>query len=188
LGINNFMSTNPCQDNTNNLYANYFSFKIERGTNSLELMTQKVNLPGVTVPDQSQPTIFGTTVPIPTMVIQYEPLVVEFLVDSNLENWKTIYSWMRDVTNIKDATNYDLTYQKWHYTASLILHPTTSCPTDPVLTVNFFHVIPVRLSGLIFQSDVADAPILKSSCTFKYSFYELIPDAPSSLGGEYGPI
>ena len=41
-------------------------------------------------------------------------------------------------------------------------------------------------SGLIFQSDTADAPILKSSVTFKYSYYELEPDASSELGGDYG--
>jgi hypothetical protein len=181
------MSSLPCQDNTNNLYANYFSFKIERGTDPLELMVQKANLPGITVPDQSQPTIYGTTVPVPTMTVQYEPLVVEFLVDSNLENWKTIYSWMRDITNIQDANSYDLAYQNWHYSAALILHPTINCDVpNPVLTVKFANVIPVRLSGLVFQTDAADAIILKASATFKYSYYELTPDAPTELGGGYG--
>ena len=180
------MTTNPCQSNTNNLYANYFSFKIERGTDSLELMVQKANLPGITVPDQPQPTIFGTTIPIPNMTIQFEPLIVEFIVDNNLNNWKSIFSWMRDITNIEDAYNYNLNYQNWHYSASLILHPTDSCDTpNPVLTVKFANVIPVRLSGLIFQTDVSDAPILKASATFKYSYYTLNPDAPEELGAGY---
>jgi hypothetical protein len=180
------MTTNPCQSNTNNLYANYFSFKIERGSDPLELMVQKANLPGITVPDQAQPTIFGTTVPVPTMTVQYEPLVVEFMVDSDLANWKIIYSWMRDITNIQDAISYDLTYQSWHYSGALILHPTIGCDTpNPVLTVKFANLIPVRLSGLIFQSDTADAPIIKASATFKYSYYELTPDAPTELGGDY---
>lgn len=181
------MTSNPCQDNTNNLYANYFSFKINRGTDTLELMLQKANLPGITVPDQSQPTIFGTTVPVPTMTVQFEPLVLEFLVDSDLNNWKSIYSWIRDITNIQDATNFDLRYQKWHYTATLTIQPTVRCDgAEPVMFAKFFHVVPVRLSGLIFQSDTADAPILKSSVTFKYSYYELEPDASSELGGDYG--
>jgi hypothetical protein len=184
--INIFMPVNPCQDNTNNLYGNYFSFKIDRGTDSLELMIQKANLPGLTVPDQAQPTILGTTIPVPSMTVQYEPLTVEFLVDSNLENWKSIYSWIRDITNIQNADDYDLTYQSWHHTASLILHPTISCDTpNPVLTVSFANIIPVRLTGLIFQADVSDVPILKASCTFKYSHYELNPDAPSELGDNY---
>jgi uncharacterized ubiquitin-like protein YukD len=40
------------------------------------------------------PTILGTTIPVPTMTIQFEQLNVEFLVDSNLANWKSIYSWI----------------------------------------------------------------------------------------------
>jgi hypothetical protein len=86
------MSSIPCQDNTNNLYGNYFQLKILRGTSRLELMVQKANLPGITIPDQAQPTIFGTTIPVPSMTAQFEPLTVEFLVDQDLENWKSIYS------------------------------------------------------------------------------------------------
>lgn len=180
------MSSNPCQDNINNLYGNYFSFIIDRGTDQLELMVQKANLPGLTVPEQAQPTILGTTIPVPTMTVQFEQLNVEFLVDSNLANWKSIYSWIRDITNIQNASDYDLAYRFWHHTASLILHPTIGCDTpNPVLTVRFANIVPVRLSGLIFQSDVSDAPVLKASCIFKYSHYELDPDAPSSLGQSY---
>lgn len=183
------MAQNNCQSNINNLYGNYFSFVINRGTQNLELMVQKVNLPGLSVPEQPQPTILGTTVPIPTMSIQFEQLTVEFLVDSNLQNWKSIYSWIRDITNIQDATNYNLNYKNWHHTASLILHPTVNCDTpNPVLTVQFDNIVPVRLSGLVFQSDVSDAPILKATCIFKYSHYELTPDATSSLGAAYDQI
>lgn len=180
------MSANICQDNINNLYGNYFSLKIDRGTDSIELMVQKANLPGIVVPDQPQPTILGTTVPVPTLAIQYEPLSVEFMVDSNLENWKSIYSWIRDITNIETAEDYDLAYRYWHHTASLILHPTINCDTpNPVLTVSFANIVPIRLSGLIFQTDVADVPILKATCVFKFSHYTLTPDAPESLGRPY---
>jgi hypothetical protein len=78
------MTANPCNDNINFLYGNYFRLFINRTTDPLELMVTKTNLPGVSIPDQNQPTIFGTTIPIPTMAIQYEPLSVEFIVDSDL--------------------------------------------------------------------------------------------------------
>jgi hypothetical protein len=180
------MPGNPCQNDINNLYGNYFTLVINRGTTILELMVQKANLPGITVPDQSQPTIFGTTVPVPTLVAQFEPLTIEFLVDANLANWKSIYSWMRDITNIENASDYNLAYRDWHYTASLILHAPINCDDpNPILTVEFNHLIPTRLSGLILQVDVPDAPILKASCTFKYSYYKLNPDAPEELGPDY---
>ena len=178
------MTTNPCQSNTNLLYSNYFQLKILRGTSALELMVTKVNLPGITIPDQAQPTIFGTTIPVPTMSAQFEPLYVEFLVDNELENWKSIYSWMRNVTNIQDSTTNNLPYDDWHYTAQLIipsaLYKYDGC-VDPILTVSFTNFIPVKLSGLMFSSETSDAQQLKCSCTFKYSYYTVSPDASPRL-------
>ena len=178
------MTSLPCQDNTNNLYTNYFQLKILRNTDRLELMVQSANLPGVTIPDQAQPTIFGTTIPVPSMTIQYEPLFVEFLVDQDLENWKSLYSWIRNITNIRDSSEYNLAYQDWHYQATLTIPSSVyryaGCG-DPVLTVSFENLIPVKLSGLPFKSDVNDAVPLKATCTFKYSYYTLNPDAPGNL-------
>lgn len=179
------MSSNPCQDNLNLLYSNYFQLKILRGTRVLELMATKVNLPGLTIPDQAQPTIFGTTIPVPSMTVQFDPLSIEFLVDDDLTNWKSIYSWMRNITNMKDSSSNNIeNYQEWHYQASLILQSNLykygGCNT-PVLTVEFANLIPIKLSGLIFQSDSGDAQHVKASCMFKYSYYELNPDAPEDL-------
>jgi hypothetical protein len=180
------MSALNCQDNLNPLYNNYYTLQILRGTRLLELMVQKVNLPGLTVPDQNQPTIFGTTIPIPSMTVQFEPLTVEFIVDENLTNWLSIYSWIRNITNIADSTTANLDYADWHYTAKLLIMNSafkyTGC-TDPVLTVGFQNVIPTRLTGLVFQSDSPDTNILKASCTFKYSYYTFDPPPPLSLFG-----
>lgn len=148
-------------------------------------MITKTNLPGLSIPDQPQPTIFGTTIPVPTMAAQFEPLTVEFLVDNNLENWKSIYSWMRNVTNIKDSTSNNIAnYQDWHYTATLTLpsalYKYDGC-VEPILTVQFEHLIPTKLSGMVFTSETNDAQHLKASCSFKYSYYTLNPDAPNNL-------
>lgn len=178
------MSSIPCQDDINLLYNNYYRLKILRGTKILELLIQKTNLPGISISDQPQPTIFGTTIPVPTLGIQFEPLSVEFLVDKNLNNWKSIYSWMRNISNIENDVDHNLEYQKWHYNAALQIFDNSpeSYKCDiPLLTVEFGNLIPVKLSGLIFQSDNSDTVQLRASCTFKYSFYNLNPDAPSNL-------
>lgn len=174
-----------CSTNINTLYNNYFNIKFQRGTDQFELMCQRVNLPGIGVPDVPQPTIFGTTVPVPTMSATFEPLSVEFIVDSDLSNWKAIYSWIRNITNIKDATSNNIAdYQDWHVTANLYLYAEPYKPlgcNTPVLTVNFNHVVPISLSGLNFQSDVSDTNIQKASCKFRYSYYTMTPDAPNNL-------
>jgi hypothetical protein len=181
-----------CIANINPLYNSYFTLRFGRGTQQFELNCQKANLPGCTIPETSQPTIFGTTIPVPTMQFNYETLNVEFIVDSELTNWKSIYSWMRNLANI--ATDQDiavnsgrdnnteginLPYQDWHHEATLTLYdPANKCPS---LAVTFRYIIPTRLSGMVFQSDSADAIIQKASCQFKFSYYELNPDAPGNL-------
>lgn len=148
-------------------------------------MVTKTNLPGVTIPDQPQPTIFGTTIPVPATTIQYDPLSIEFIVDSNLTNWKSIYSWIRNLTNISDSTTNNIEYQDWHRdTAQLqLISPLNKYDAciDPILTVTFFNLIPVKLSSLTFQTDSSDVPHLKASCLFKYSYYSMEPDAPKDL-------
>ena len=111
-----------CISNINPLYNSYFTLVFGRGTRQFELNCQKANLPGCTVPDTSQPTIFGTTVPVPTMQFNYETLNTEFIIDSNLTNWKSLYSWMRNMSNIDDDTSHNLDYQEWHKTATLTIY------------------------------------------------------------------
>lgn len=174
-------------DNTDPLYANYFQLTFGRGTRQLELMVQKCNLPGLVLPDQAQPTIFGTTVPVPTMAAQFEALNIEFIVDSQLTNWKSIFSWMRNLSNIRNDYEYNIQdYQDWHHTATLKLMSTDfkyGC-TNVVQSITFAYIIPVRLSSLSFQSDSPDAQIVKAACSFKYSYYTLDPDADIVLNGE----
>jgi hypothetical protein len=171
--------------NINPLYNNSFKFIINRGTDQLELMVQRVNLPSITIGDQAQPTIFGTTIPVPTLAIGFDTLNVEFVVDSNLENWQSLYTWMRFMTNIADDTSYnDMDYQYWHNYAILSIYgnpqdinfsSSSSCGSTGI-TVKFHNVIPISLSGLNFQSDSTDLTIQKSTCKFKYSYYEFLPD------------
>ena len=60
------------------MYNSYFRLVFGRGTKQMELMCQRANLPGISVPDQPQPTTLGTTIPVPTMVANFETLNVEF--------------------------------------------------------------------------------------------------------------
>ena len=160
-----------CTTNTNPLYNSYFRLLFGRGTGQMELLCQRVNLPGISVPDQPQPTILGTTIPIPTMVANFETLNVEFIVDSDLTNWISLYSWIRNITNVKNDVDYNIEYQSWHHSANLYLYdPTTNCE---VLNATFHYIVPVKLNGLQFQADSADALVQKANCTFKYSYFDL---------------
>lgn len=178
-----------CYDSINPLYNNLFKLVLNRDSDQFELMVQKVNLPGIGISDQPQPTIFGTTIPIPTMAAAFDPLSVEFIVDSQLENWKKIYAWIRQLANISNDDEHNICYQKWHNSSATLkifkqdykypVQATIDCP-DPVLcTITFENLIPISLSGLNFQSDTTDLMIQKATCRFKYSYYTIDPDPGS---------
>ena len=92
-----------CKNNINPLYNNYFRLTFSRGTSQFELMCQRVTLPGLSIGETKQPTTLGTTIPIPTLAANFEPLKVDFIVDNDLTNWKSIYSWMRNISNIDNV-------------------------------------------------------------------------------------
>jgi len=169
-----------CTTNINPLYNNYFKIVFARGTRQLELMCQRVNLPGISIGEAQQPTTLGITIPYATLAASFEPLKIEFIVDDDLGNWKSIYSWIRNITNIENDTEHNIEYQKWHISADLyVLDPVNCNQTN--LKVTFKNVIPVNLSGIAFQSDNSDSNIVKATATFKYSYYKLHPDATSNL-------
>lgn len=160
-----------CTTNTNPLYNSYFQLIFGRGTNQMELLCQRVNLPGISVPDQPQPTIYSTQIPVPTMVTNFEPLAVEFIVDSEMSNWISIYSWIRNMSNIGNDTQHSLRYKDWHHEANLfIIDPASGCE---LLHATFRYIIPIKLNGINFQSDSSDVIIQKCTCSFKYSYFEL---------------
>ncbi len=168
-----------CSSNINPLYNSYFRLIFGRGTKQMELMCQRANLPGIAVPDQNQPTVLGVNIPVPTMSANFELLNVEFIVDSDLTNWKNLYSWIRNITNIQNDIDHNLMYQDWHHSANLYLFdPSNNCS---ILQTTFHYIIPVKLNGLVFQADSSDAVIQKATCSFKYSYYDMWIDGEDAV-------
>lgn len=162
--------------NINPLYNNYFSLKFNFKLNTqFELLCQRVNLPGIKIPDLTQPTNLGTTIPVPSLIAGFEPLAAEFIVDENMDNWLTVYNWVKNITNIQDDKLDNITYQTWHTTAVLSIYtsPYSLNGCDHPIKVTFYNIVPISLGGLNFQSDNTDTVIQKASAQFKYSYYTI---------------
>jgi hypothetical protein len=172
-----------CSTSINPLYNNYFRLIFGRGTKQLELMCQRVNIPGISLGETAQPTALGVTIPYATTAATFDPLKVEFIVDSDLNNWKSLYSWIRNITNIADDTSHNINYQNWHINATLELLDPVTCSTVELKFI-FHNVIPLNLSGFSLQTDNQDVNLVKASAAFKYSYYSMLPDADSNLLGD----
>ena len=96
--------------NINPLLTNAYKFDIKRGDDKLSLFGQGVVLPGLKLNVQPQPTTLGIQIPVAVNTFNFEPLALEFIVDENLENWKSIYDWMKSIGNIKNDDIFRYTY------------------------------------------------------------------------------
>lgn len=155
--------------NINYLRTNAFKFTIDRGSNQLELFCQATGLPGVKLSSSPQPTILGTQIPVATNTFAFDPLVVEFIVDENLDNWKSVFDWMKEIGNISNDTE-GTPYQTWSATATLTPMTPEFCPLSNRI-ITFYYVIPVDLGGLSFKADINDPVPIKCRVTFSYAYY-----------------
>lgn len=174
-----------CYTSIDPLYNNSFQLVLNRDSDQFELMVQRVNLPGLSIGDQPQPTTLGTTIPIPSLSASFETLNVEFIVDANLTNWKKLFSWLRQLSNIENDHENNICYSKWHESSATLklfnqdvkypTQDTADCANQTICTITFVNLIPIALSGINFQSDTTDLVIQKATCKFKYSYYTIDP-------------
>ena len=73
-----------------------------RGDDKLVLFGQNVSVPGIQMNTQPQPTTLGTQIPISVNTFNFEALSLTFIVDENIQNWKSIYDWMKSIGNIEN--------------------------------------------------------------------------------------
>lgn len=156
--------------NINPLYSNLYKFTLGRGDSKLTLLGQKVTVPGIQLSTQGQPTTLGVQIPVATNTFTFEALRLEFMVDANLENWKSIYDWMKVIGNISNDTE-TTPYQDWASYATLNILQSSYCPGDR--TFNSYYLIPVALSGLPFTSQASDTFNVMANVTFSYSYYSV---------------
>jgi len=97
----------------------------------------------------------------------YEPWLVNFMIDDNLDNWKIIFRWITSINNNKDR--YGRSRDKYTVDASLnILNNERS----PIQTINFKNVWPSMLGEVVLNYRESDS-YLTSTCNFYYDRYEL---------------
>ena len=130
------------------------------------------NIPGITLPEATHVT---PTRNIPRFgdKIVFEPLVVNFIVQEDLANWREIHAWMmglgKPYSTAQHKTLVD-SGESYYSDASLMIMTNKS---NPVIKVKFYDCWPTALSPLSWDAGAGDAtePIT-ADVTFNYSYYE----------------
>ena len=166
--------------NINPLNPNGFNFTIAK-LPSVSFFCQRVLIPGLSlgVVDQMNPFVNR---PIPGEIMSFSELSVQFLIDEKMENYKSIFNWMKALGFPNDNTEYS-NFVNTNGTATNYteLAKNFSDATVSVLdgmnkqtnSFKFYDVFPVAMDPVQFESTAMDVNYVIGSATFKYTTFEI---------------
>jgi len=170
--------TCPIPDNINPLSPNGFMLSVQK-LPSLSYFCQQANIPNVTLGETTQGTPF-IEVPVPGDKMTFDPLTVQFLVDSEMKNYKAIFNWMNGLGFPVEHAQYENYVQteggfgsdisKGYSDGVLQVLGNTN---KHLLSVRFIDLFPVALESLVFNSTNQDVQYLIGNATFRYTYYEI---------------
>lgn len=168
--------------NLNFLAPSQFVFTMQR-LEGVAFTCQTANIPNVSMTATQQMTRMKDT-PIPGDTLVYGDLLITFLVDENMVNYKAIQEWMIKITADLDTEDYNRYIRSQ---AAVVHNPVQIQPTmtDATMTITdsnnnanieirFKDLFPTSLEALQFDITDTSMPYLTASASFAYSYYEIV--------------
>jgi len=118
--------------------------------------------------------------PTPGDKILFAELSVQFLVDSEMKNYRAIFDWINNVgfpesySQYITATNSSMALPQ---NASVLSDATLTIlgsNNAPVQTIQFVDCMPISIESLQFSSTSSDVQYLVGNATFKYALYKFV--------------
>lgn len=169
----------PLPSNLTPLSPNGFNFSISK-LPGVSFFCQQVQLPTITLGEIEQNNPFVNAA-IPGEILTFDQLQIQFLVDIEMANYKSVYNWMIALgfpdkyeqykTYITgDTTNYsELAKNYSDGTLQMLTGNNTTAAT-----VSFTDMFPVNIGSLMFQATNTDVQYLVGDATFRYTSYKFL--------------
>lgn len=169
----------PFPDNLTPLSPNGFMLTIAK-LPEVSFFCQQVDLPQIDLGniEVANPLIVNN---IAGEMMQFAELHIQFLIDSNMANYKSVFNWMNGLgfpESHQQYTDY-LASDTTHYSE---IAKSYSDGTLSMLSgvntiaqqVQFIDMYPTSLGSLTFQSTNTDVQYLVGNATFKYTYYKFL--------------
>ena len=157
-------------ENTNLLQSTKFLLTFDR-IRTTQYFCQTVNLPGVTLGEVSRATPF-LDMYSPGTKLTYDPLVVEFILDEELQGWKNMYDWFLSMADPdgfeKRDGSRELQTNKHFSDATLSI---LSGLNNPLVRIHYTNLFPLSISDIRFDTTQSADTILTATATFRYQSY-----------------
>lgn len=142
-------------------------------TRAFKLNVATCLLPGLRIPTTDVP--LGpqglARAKLPGSTVEFDPLVVRFLVDSNFNSWIDIYSWMLSLNNYKTLKSNG--WQDGVLPKFVTLHILNNTKTETVMSVHYHGAWPSSLSEIDFSFTEEGDPAVTCVASFDYKYFEI---------------
>ena len=176
-----FSANNPGE--LDYLRPNSFKFMVHNIPN-VSYFCQAANIPEINIPaaEQSTPLV---DIPYPGDKLQFGPLMIRFLVQEDMANYKELYDWLiglgfpeshkqsseytqKQEYRFPDANPQKLQGIALHSDASLFMLDSNN---NPITKIVFRDAFPISLQGLDFEISSGNTDYLVGVAMFRYRDY-----------------
>lgn len=163
----------------NPLSPNGFRLSIQKLPEMI-YFSQSVNLPGISLPNIPYANMFST-IPVTGSTLQFDALMVEFMVDEKMANYSIIYNWLIAMGYPQSFQQY-ITFQDDQAMSNLSdLAKNYSDGTLQILdsynnvvkTITFIDLIPTNLTAVTFSSTNSDVNYITATMTLEYNMFTI---------------
>jgi hypothetical protein len=158
-------------DNINNLSSVQFKFDIKRLPDTSYFL-QTAMLPGM---DMDAPQVGSPrrNRNVTGSQIEFDPLVITFIVDEDMNNYLEIYRWMMFMMrNDDERQNY----------SDASLHILTG-QMNSKMVARFVNIFPTSLTELNFGTNDDDNITMVCTATFNYTYFDF-PNVSTTMGSD----
>lgn len=142
-------------------------------TEAFKLNVQTALIPGIRIPVTNAPT--GTQglgrANLPGSTFEFDPLVVRFLLDEDLDSWLQLYEWMLSINNY--LTLKSDAWNSGQVPEFITLHVLDNTKTKPVISFHYYGAWCSELSDIEYNYSEDGNPPMTSTATFFYKFVKI---------------
>ena len=134
----------------------------------VDFFCQSASIPELSSPFAEVPTPYRNVPIVSSGGTNFGDLVLRFIIDEDLVNYKSIHDWIRKYTLVDGRSDEADLYSS----ARLFILTSHSNSSH---YVEFNNIFPINITGIPFDATVSDIEYLTAEVVFKYESYNIIP-------------
>jgi len=131
----------------------------------IQITAQKTNIPGITLNPVKTPVNSSHDAWFPGDKIEYEDLIVTFIVDTKLAGYKAVRSWMNEITG-QDG-------KRPEYFSDITVEILNN-HFGINQTIQYKYCMPYQITGAVMDTSISEETPITFDCVFKFSDMNII--------------